>query len=276
MPKDLSREKVLTRMVLFGSAGWIPSHSRETMCVLLETGAHLFVLDAGSGMRRFKSRIGSALLARHETISIFLSHYHLDHIIGISYLPLNFTGKRVIIYAPESGTEGQRPEDILARLFDAPLFFPLSGFPCKIEIRGIREGEHRINGIRVGVHPQSHTVPSVAYRIEDLLYYATDRRPTRELVQRAADVQVLLHDASFEEEEILAIKDPEERDKAMWGHSTAQDAARLARDAGVGRLGLVHLSPKMKESEYPVLLEKARAIFPATFLPKEGRWLKLD
>jgi len=266
----------LKRMVLFGSGGWVPSRSRETMCIPVEIGANLFILDAGTGMRRFKSRIGSALLGRHDTISIFLSHYHLDHIIGISYLPLNFTGKRVIIYAPEPAANGRKPEEILTRLFDAPVFFPLSGFPCGVEIRAIREGEHEIDGVRVTVHPQSHTVPSVAYRIEDLLYYATDRRPTPDLVQHAAGVEYLLHDASFDERRFASATDPEAREKAMWGHSTAQDAARLARDAGAVRLGLIHLSPSMKEAEYPALLEGAREIFPDTFLPKEGRWIRFE
>jgi ribonuclease BN (tRNA processing enzyme) len=246
------------------------------MCIPVEIGTNLFVLDAGTGMRRFKSRIGSALLGRHETISIFLSHYHLDHIIGISYLPLNFTGKRVVIYAPESGTNGRRPEEILARLFDAPVFFPLSGFPCKVEIRAIPQGEHEIDGVRVTVCPQSHTVPSVAYRIEDCLYYATDRRPTPDLVQYAAGVEYLLHDASFDERLFASITDPEAREKAMWGHSTVQDAARLARGAGAKHLGLIHLSPSMRETDFPALLKKARRIFPATFLPREGRWIPFE
>jgi ribonuclease BN (tRNA processing enzyme) len=246
------------------------------MCVVVEIGTNLFVLDAGTGMRRFSSRIGSALLQKHDSISIFLSHYHLDHIIGISYLPLNFTGKKVIIYAPEAGTNGRKPEEILARLFDAPVFFPLSGFPCTVEIRGIREGEHQIDGVRIAVLPQSHTVPSVAYRIEDYLYYATDRCPTRDLVQYAARVQYLLHDASFDEEEFASITDHKKREKALWGHSTAQDGARLARDSGVGHLGLVHLSPAMDEAGYAALQEKARKIFPAAYLPKEGRWISFE
>ena len=266
----------MKRMVLFGSGGWIPSPFRDTMCVVVQMGTRLFVLDAGTGMRRFRSKIGSALLHKHDSVSIFLSHYHLDHIIGISYLPLNFTGKKVIIYAPEAATNGRKPEEILARLFDAPVFFPLSGFPCSVEIRSIREGEHEIDGVRMGVFPQSHTVPSVAYRIEDYLYYATDRRPTRELAQHAAGVQYLLHDASFDEEELTAIRAQEERKEALWGHSTAQDGARLARDAGAGHLGLIHLSPSMDEAGYGVLQEKARRIFPATFLPKEGRWIHFE
>ena len=266
----------MKRMVLFGSGGWIPSESRDTMCVVVEFGTELFVLDAGTGMRGFRSRIGSALLGKHEKISIFLSHYHLDHIIGISYLPLNFKGKQVVIHAPEFGAAGQKPEEILARLFDAPVFFPLSGFPCSIEIRSIREGKHRIEGVDVSVFRQSHTVPSVAYRIEDCLYYATDRRPTPDLVRYAAGVQYLLHDASFDEEEFEHIKDPKERRRALWGHSTAQDAARLARDAGVGHLGLIHLSPAMGEADYLALLEKARKDFAAAFLPREGRWISFD
>ena len=259
---------------MFGSGGWVPSQTRDTMCVPVEIGANLFVLDAGTGMRRFKGRIGAALLDKHDTISIFLSHYHLDHIIGISYLPLSFTGKRVIIYAPESGAEGREPAEILGRFFDAPVFFPLSGFPCQVEIRSIHEGDHEISGVRVSVHPQSHTVPSVAYRFENLLYYATDRRPTRDLAQHASGVEYLLHDASFDEDDFAEITDPEHLKKELWGHSTAQDAARLARDAGVGRLGMIHLSPSMEEADYPALLEKARKIFPATFLPREGRWIR--
>jgi len=266
----------LKRMVLFGSGGWIPSEHRSTMCVVVEIGDSLFVLDAGTGMRRFRGRIGSALLKEHDTISILLSHYHLDHIIGISYLPLNYIGKQVVIYAPEFGTEGHKPEQILARLFDAPVFFPLSGFPCSVEVRGIREGRHRIDGVDIAVFRQSHTVPSVAYRIEDRLYYATDRRPTRDLVRHASGVRYLLHDASFDEEAFADIRDPKKRTKALWGHSTAQDAARLARDAGVRHLGLIHLSPSMDEDDYSALLERARRIFAPTFLPREGRWIDLD
>jgi len=266
----------LKRMVLFGSGGWIPSRHRDTMCVVVELGANLFVLDSGTGMRRFRDRIGHSLLGKYDTISIFLSHYHLDHIVGISYLPLNFTGKRVIFYAPEFVAEDQEPEKILARLFDSPIFFPLSGFPCSIEIRSIREGSHWIDGVNVSVFNQSHTVPTVAYRIENFLYYATDRLPTRDLVRHAKGVQYLLHDASFDEEELNRIEDPKKRRKALWGHSTAQDAARLARDAAVEQLGLIHLSPTMDEADYPALLKKARKIFPNTFLPREGRWIHFD
>jgi ribonuclease BN (tRNA processing enzyme) len=263
-------------MVMFGSAGWIPSQKRDTMCAAVELGKNLFILDAGTGMRRFRGRIGQALLKNHDTISIFLSHYHLDHIIGISYLPQNFTNKRIRIYAPRIGANGENPERVLARLFDPPIFFPLPGFPCSIEIETLDPGRHEIDGVTVSVFKQSHTVPSVAYRIEDLVYYATDRLPTRDLVTHAKGVQYLFHDASFDEAELATIRDPKKRREALWGHSTAQDAGRLARDAGVGHLGLVHLSPSMEEAEYRSLKERVCKIFPNTFLPQDGRWIYFD
>ena len=263
-------------MVFFGSGGWIPSDHRDTMCAVVEIGRSLFILDAGSGMRRFQGRIGSALLKKYDKISILLSHYHLDHIIGISYLPLNFVGKQVVFYAPKLGKERRKPEQIFSRLFDTPLFFPLSGFPCKIEIKSISEGDYEIEGVNVSVFKQSHTAPSVAYRIEDYLYYATDRLPTRDLVQHAKGVQCLFHDSSFDKDKLKAIKDPTEREKALWGHSTAQDAARLAKAAKVKKLGLIHLSPSMNEADYRVLLKKAKRIFPRSFLPKDGRWIYFD
>lgn len=266
----------MNRMVLFGSAGWIPSQERDTMCVAVELGKNLFILDAGTGMRRFRGRVGQALLKRHDKISIFLSHYHLDHIIGISYLPLNFEGKQIHLYAPRIGTNGEKPENVLARLFDPPIFFPLPGFPCAIEIKTLEAGRHRIDGVSLSVFRQSHTVPSAAYRIEDFVYYATDRLPTRDLVSHAKGVQYLLHDASFDDDEIPGKADSRERKKALWGHSTAQDAGRLARDAGVGHLGLIHLSPSMAEAEYVSLKEKVCRIFPNTFLPRDGRWIYFD
>jgi ribonuclease BN (tRNA processing enzyme) len=246
------------------------------MCAAVEIDNHLFILDAGTGMRRFQGRIGSALLRKHDKISIFLSHYHLDHIVGISYLPLYLAGKHLVLYCPEPDSEGRSPEEILGRLFDSPIFFPLSGFPCSIEIRHLSEGEHRIEGVRMGVFRQSHTGRSVGYRIEDYFYYATDRLATGELVQHARGVHYLFHDASFDEDDFKTIKDPEERSKALYGHSTAQDAARQARDAKVRYLGLIHVHPSMTETDYRALAEKARQIFPSTFLPKDGRWIYLD
>jgi ribonuclease Z len=58
-------------------------------------------------------------------------------------------------------------------------------------------------------------------------------------------------------------------------HLTAQQAARLAREGGVGRLGLIHYSPRYTKRDLQQLLKEAQEIFPDTFLTKDGQTIPL-
>ena len=58
---------------------------------------------------------------------------------------------------------------------------------------------------------------------------------------------------------------------------TAEQAAMVARDAGgVGRLGLIHYSPRYAERELKVLADEAREIFPETFLTRDRMHIPLE
>jgi hypothetical protein len=70
-----------------------------------------------------------------------------------------------------------------------------------------------------------------------------------------------VHEATFSAEE------PEKAD--LTGHSTAADAAGIARDAGVRRLILTHISARYTR-EAPELLAEAQAIFPASMVARDG------
>jgi ribonuclease Z len=74
----------------------------------------------------------------------------------------------------------------------------------------------------------------------------------------AEDADVLVHEATFSDEE---------RERAADTlHSTATQAAEIARDAGVRLLALTHVSPRYFG---PDLAREARAIFPATVVPRD-------
>ena len=89
--------------------------------------------------------------------------------------------------------------------------------------------------------------------------YCTDTRPCRAAVELARNADLLIHEATY-------TKDLEEEAR-QYGHSTAAQAARIAREAGARRLLITHFSTRFPDPA--PLLEEARAIFPDTVLAQE-------
>ena len=90
--------------------------------------------------------------------------------------------------------------------------------------------------------------------------YISDTLRSGKVARLVSGVDVLYHEATFaDDEKTLA---------AQTGHTTASQAAKVASDAGAGRLLIGHFSGRYKEVE--PLVEQARAIFPATEAAEEG------
>jgi ribonuclease BN (tRNA processing enzyme) len=84
--------------MLLGTAGWMPTDSRDTACVYLRQGDRVLLFDAGTGARHL---LNSPDLIRGVTrIDVCLSHFHLDHLIGLSYLPGLPSEIELVVWGP--------------------------------------------------------------------------------------------------------------------------------------------------------------------------------
>ncbi len=232
------------RVEFLGTSGFHPTERRHTSCVLLpEIGA---AFDAGTGAFRLPKRL------RTPDLTVFLSHAHLDHLCGLTYLlPPVLDGS--IRKATVVGTAATL-DAVRDHLF-APAIFPIR---IPFEFVELREGMTVGQGGSVTYRMQEHPGGSIGYRIDwpdRSLAYVTDTTADRGDADFVRGVDLLIHECNFPD----SLSDLAGR----TGHSHTTPVCELARDAGVGRLLLSHFDPYAALDD-PVGLEAARAIFPAT------------
>ncbi len=261
---------------LLGSGGWIPTQRRETTCGLLSLPEALFIFDAGTGLSRMLEPRFREELAGSREVHLFLSHYHLDHVVGLFYLPGIFRGTAVHLHPPAADITGRDPEAMLATVIGKP-FSPhgIGEMPLELLIEPLGGGSHQVAGMNVAVRRQQHADPSAGFRVDDLLVFATDTTSDEETAAFARGAALMVHEAWIDgiEEE-----DPETEHiarEAYVAHTSARQAAALAAAAGVGRLVLNHLNPLRGDGYHRQMLASAQKIFPATAIVEDGEWLEL-
>jgi ribonuclease BN (tRNA processing enzyme) len=244
----------LSRQVLLGSGGHVPTGRRETCCALVRAGDRVLVIDAGTGLRRLVT--DPALLDGVRAIDLVLTHFHLDHVVGLSYLPA-LGDVPVTVHGPGAALYGRPTAEILGRLLGAPLFAaPLDRLVAGVEELAPGAVELGPFALRARAQPR-HSHPTLALRVGDELAYCTDTAHDPENVHFASGAATLCHDAWFHEGA------PANADV----HASGRQAAQIAREAGVGELVLIHPDPTLRE--HGPLLAEARVVHPRTRLGED-------
>ena len=180
------------RLVFLGCGGWIPREN-ETSCFAVEHKDSLILLDAGTGIANLP--MIRDIYSSYDTVSIILSHYHLDHIIGLIYLLPYLDDKTINIYGPGKPVYGRSTEEILSDLFQQDLFSrPLNRIAREVNCIDYGSSSFDIKDIHISVDEQKHSSPSFQITIDDVLRYSTDTSFDVTTVEKGDGAKVLLHE----------------------------------------------------------------------------------
>jgi ribonuclease Z len=280
-----------------GTGGSVPSPRRGLPAILVRRGGERLLFDCGEGTQRQLMR--SMGLA--DVDCVFITHFHADHWLGLPGMLKSFALRErdqpLTVYGPRGlGRLMEETRFIYGRLpyglsvveLDATESVPFEGYvvaaipvshrnnaaygyalvedsrPGHLDAKlaaqlGVTPGPdfgRLVRGESVGgVSPEQVMGPTREGR---KIVISGDTSPCEALAVAAHEADVLVHEATFAEEELERAR--------QTGHSTARQAAILARDADVRLLALTHIS-----SRYPGgdLREEARSVFAATEAPRD-------
>jgi len=254
------------RLVTLGTAGWVPTGRRETTCLALKDEATLIVFDAGTGLRRLLEPLGRELLAGVDEVQLVLTHYHLDHVCGLAYLPAVLAGRRLRVHAPSATVNGTDPERALAELIRPPYNpGPWSDW-AGIVLHALEDGDNEVAGHRLRLRAQTHPGTSAGYRLDDLFALCTDTGPDDETAVFAHGVDLLAHECWYDAADPATNAVHGSLLPSFKAHSEAGEVAALAGRAEARRLLLMHLNPLFDEQYYGRLRDRARRGFADTLL----------
>jgi ribonuclease Z len=290
------------QITFLGTAGSWPTKERNASAIAVDTERELILLDCGEGTQR---QLFSSSQSFMRVRRVFLSHFHGDHFLGlpglIQSMCLNHREEPLAIYGPP---ETREMVDRILNLGYFTLRFRVDIHPLQpgasVDLEGytvrtskaehpvpslafrLDEGPKRgrfdapkahdlgIRGtdfarleagesVQVGgreVRPEEVMGPT---RLGRSIVYSGDSGPSEEIRRLATGATLLIHEATTASDL--------EAEANEWGHSSARQAAALARDAGVQELFLTHFSSRYKEVE--PLEAEARAVFPGSHAARD-------
>lgn len=247
----------------------------NTPCVEVCCGSHCFIFDAGTGIRQ----LGNALVkANHTTeYDIFLSHGHIDHLIGLPFFAPLYKDCTVRVWAGNLQPAGG-VEEAVHKLMSFP-FFPLQidALHATLEFHDFRAGDtiHPRPGVALKTVSLNHPGGATGYRIEHngrSAAYVTDVEIgagaiDKSLIELASNVSLLILDTTYTDEEFAS--------HMGWGHSTWQQGVKLADAANAKRLCLFHHDPDHDDQFLNDIAKAVEAARPGTIVAREGLSVEL-
>lgn len=283
------------RITFLGTGGTLPTINRNPSAIFVNREGDMMLFDCGEGTQQQMMRAKTGM----KVSSIFITHFHADHFLGIPGLiqTMSFNGRTepLEIYGPvrteqmveimqelgyyKPGFEINAHELEDGDIVDKEEYFikavatdhgiPSLGYVLEEKSRVGRFNREKaiFLGVPVGKMfsklQKGETVTVNGREIKPSqvmgenrpgrkIVYSGDTRPSQNIERESEGADLLIHDGTFGDEL---------RDWALeTKHSTASEAAQLAKKANVRELVLTHFSSRYSENSEP-LLHDAKNIF---------------
>lgn len=225
-----------------GTTGYHPNEQRQTACMMIpELG---IIFDAGTGMFRARD------LIQTKTLDIFMSHVHLDHSVGLTFLYdvlHQKTVERVTVHVAPDKIEAVEKHLFASALFPVGPNFELVPLESSVKI-----AKATVDSVEMD-HPGGSHGFRISGRHKTLAYITdTTAEKSADYIDFIKDVDVLVHECYF--------PDGFEDQAKLTGHSCLTPVAQVAAAANAGTMYLVHINP-LNGEEQPLDLDSVKAIY---------------
>lgn len=249
------------KVVFLGTNGWYSSPTGDTPCILIDSSDQYIVLDAGNGIYKLAS-----FIAEDKPISLFISHFHLDHVSGLHILNKFDFKQGMDVYV---GVGRSRDFETLVN--------PPFTIGYKIKEKNIFNLKYDVrlqeittviqkDSLKVTTFEQKHAYRDHGFRFEvegKIIVYTGDCGLTESTKKLAQEADLLICECG--NKKTL----PEQN---SWGHMDPTEAVTLAKEAGVKNLILTHFGATLYTSleDRKGAEQEAQKIFPKTIAAVDG------
>ncbi|MEL7035179.1 MAG: MBL fold metallo-hydrolase [Cyanobacteria bacterium J06592_8] len=264
----------------WGVRGSIPTPGESTIryggntsCLEMRVAGKRLIFDGGTGLRM----LGDAMMAEMPIEAyMFFTHYHWDHIQGFPlFTPAFLSGNCFHIYGAIPPEGESMKQHFIDRVLHPNTPVPLKGLQADLRFYEIKAGDSMmLDDIKIETGSLNHPNTAMGYRItwngRSVVYCSdTEHLPDgidENVLNLSKDADVLIYDAMYTDEEYHNPKSP----KIGWGHSTWQEAVKMAKAAGVKRVVIFHHDPTHSDDYLDQIEQEVQAVFPKAIMAREG------
>jgi ribonuclease BN (tRNA processing enzyme) len=240
------------KIYFLGTMGWFDTKLGNTLCVLVDTGKEYIIFDAGTGFSKIDNYIKD-----RRPIYLFLSHFHLDHIIGLHTLNKFSFPQGINVFGPEG------IKKMFSFVINTPYSKPVNKLKSRIKVSEI---SHKSKfPFNIKYKELLHATVCYGYRLVaggSSIAFCTDTGPCKAISSLAGSADVLIAESSL----LPGIVD------RGWPHLNPEQAARAAKASRAKKLALVHFDAGdyLKENDIKLAEKSARKIFRNTIAARDG------